>query len=155
MRWGIATARRAWLTAADVANTRSWDEFAALRKRARARQPRAVADDADDGAGEPDRPEHDEHGRARVVERAVGEDGVADAEHDDQAGEEAVHDPPRVGRERQPAAQRAERDDDDERDRGHERHPRARRPVGRQREERVVGLEHEQRADVRRARGRA
>jgi DNA polymerase (family 10) len=34
-RWGIATARRAWLTAADVANTRPWAEFAALRKRAR------------------------------------------------------------------------------------------------------------------------
>jgi DNA polymerase (family 10) len=35
-RWGIATARRAWLTAADVANTLSWEEFAPLRKRARA-----------------------------------------------------------------------------------------------------------------------
>jgi DNA polymerase (family 10) len=34
-RWGIATARRAWLTAADVANTLSWPEFAPLRKRAR------------------------------------------------------------------------------------------------------------------------
>jgi DNA polymerase (family 10) len=34
-RWGIATARRAWLTAADVANTLSWAEFAPLRKRAR------------------------------------------------------------------------------------------------------------------------
>jgi DNA polymerase (family 10) len=34
-RWGIATARRAWLTAADVANTLSWEEFAPLRKRAR------------------------------------------------------------------------------------------------------------------------
>ncbi len=33
--WGIATARRAWLTAAEVANTRPWPEFAALRKRAR------------------------------------------------------------------------------------------------------------------------
>jgi DNA polymerase (family 10) len=33
-RYGIATARRAWLTAADVANTRPWPEFAALRKRA-------------------------------------------------------------------------------------------------------------------------
>ena len=33
-RWGIATARRAWLTKDDVANTRPWDEFAALRKRA-------------------------------------------------------------------------------------------------------------------------
>jgi DNA polymerase (family 10) len=36
-RWGIATARRAWLTAADVANTRPWADFAPLRKRARAR----------------------------------------------------------------------------------------------------------------------
>ncbi len=35
MRWGIATARRAWLAAADVANTRSWAEFAKLRKRTR------------------------------------------------------------------------------------------------------------------------
>jgi DNA polymerase (family X) len=34
-RWGIATARRAWLTAADVANTLPWDEFARLRKRVR------------------------------------------------------------------------------------------------------------------------
>ena len=36
MRYGIATARRAWLTKEDVANTRPWPEFAALRKRARA-----------------------------------------------------------------------------------------------------------------------
>jgi DNA polymerase (family 10) len=28
MRWGIATARRAWLTATDVANTRPWPELA-------------------------------------------------------------------------------------------------------------------------------
>ncbi len=34
-KWGIATARRAWLTKDDVANTRSWPEFAKLRKRAR------------------------------------------------------------------------------------------------------------------------
>ncbi len=33
MRWGIATARRAGLTPEDVANTRSWDELAAMRKR--------------------------------------------------------------------------------------------------------------------------
>ena len=33
-RWGIATARRAWLTRDQVANTRPWPEFAALRKRA-------------------------------------------------------------------------------------------------------------------------
>jgi DNA polymerase (family 10) len=32
-RYGIATARRAWLTAADIANTRPWSEVAALRKR--------------------------------------------------------------------------------------------------------------------------
>ncbi|HET6550457.1 MAG TPA: DNA polymerase/3'-5' exonuclease PolX [Solirubrobacter sp.] len=37
LRYGIATARRAWLTAADVANTRPWAEFAPLRKRAQAR----------------------------------------------------------------------------------------------------------------------
>jgi DNA polymerase (family 10) len=37
LRYGIATARRAWLTAADVANTRPWAEFAALRKRTQAR----------------------------------------------------------------------------------------------------------------------
>ena len=35
VRWGIATARRAWLTREQVANTRPWPEFAALRKRAR------------------------------------------------------------------------------------------------------------------------
>jgi DNA polymerase (family X) len=34
-RYGIATARRGWLTAADVANTRPWAEVAALRKRSR------------------------------------------------------------------------------------------------------------------------
>jgi DNA polymerase (family X) len=34
-RWGIATARRAWLAAADVANTLPWAEFAPLRKRAK------------------------------------------------------------------------------------------------------------------------
>jgi len=36
-RWGIATARRAWLTVAGVANTLSWAEFAPLRKRAAGR----------------------------------------------------------------------------------------------------------------------
>jgi DNA polymerase (family X) len=35
MRWGVATARRAWLTAEDVANTRPWEQFSQLRKRAR------------------------------------------------------------------------------------------------------------------------
>jgi DNA polymerase (family 10) len=34
-RWGVATARRAWLTKAEVANTLAWKKFAALRKRAR------------------------------------------------------------------------------------------------------------------------
>ena len=34
-RWGVATARRAWLTKADVANTLPWEQFARLRKRAR------------------------------------------------------------------------------------------------------------------------
>ncbi len=36
MRWGVATARRAWLQAADVANTLPWERFAGLRKRERA-----------------------------------------------------------------------------------------------------------------------
>jgi DNA polymerase (family 10) len=35
IRWGVATARRAWLSAEDVANTRGWHEFAGLRKKAR------------------------------------------------------------------------------------------------------------------------
>ena len=35
MQYGIATARRAWLTPAQVANTRSWAELQPLRKRAR------------------------------------------------------------------------------------------------------------------------
>jgi DNA polymerase (family X) len=33
MRWGVATARRAWLSAVEVANTRSWPELERLRKR--------------------------------------------------------------------------------------------------------------------------
>ena len=33
MRWGIATARRAWLTRGDVANTRAWEELEPTRKR--------------------------------------------------------------------------------------------------------------------------
>ncbi|HEY2284003.1 MAG TPA: DNA polymerase/3'-5' exonuclease PolX [Solirubrobacteraceae bacterium] len=37
MRWGIATARRAWLTREDVANTRGWDELVRMRKRNRAK----------------------------------------------------------------------------------------------------------------------
>jgi DNA polymerase (family X) len=35
IRYGVATARRAWLTAGDVANTRPWAELDKLRKRAR------------------------------------------------------------------------------------------------------------------------
>jgi DNA polymerase (family 10) len=35
MRYGIATARRAWLTAEQIANTRPWEEFSKLRKRAK------------------------------------------------------------------------------------------------------------------------
>jgi len=35
VRYGVATARRAWLTAADVANTRPWAELAAMRSRSR------------------------------------------------------------------------------------------------------------------------
>ncbi len=35
VRWGVATARRAWLEPEHVANTRPWSAFAALRKRAR------------------------------------------------------------------------------------------------------------------------
>jgi len=35
MRWGVATARRAWLGAGDVANTLEWAQLAPLRKRAR------------------------------------------------------------------------------------------------------------------------
>ena len=33
MQYGVATARRAWLTAANVANTRTWPELDAMRKR--------------------------------------------------------------------------------------------------------------------------
>ena len=36
IRFGIATARRAWLTREQVANTRPWAELARLRKRSRA-----------------------------------------------------------------------------------------------------------------------
>jgi DNA polymerase (family 10) len=36
VRWGIATARRAWLRREDVVNTLPWAQFAPLRKRARA-----------------------------------------------------------------------------------------------------------------------
>jgi DNA polymerase (family 10) len=37
MRWGVVTARRAWLRREDVANTKPWQEVAGLRKRNRAR----------------------------------------------------------------------------------------------------------------------
>jgi DNA polymerase (family 10) len=43
LRFGVATARRAWLTAADVANTRSWTELASMRKRAAGAQARREA----------------------------------------------------------------------------------------------------------------
>src|SRR5919108_2184850 len=36
MRYGVATARRAWLTAANVGNTRPWSELDRMRKRGRA-----------------------------------------------------------------------------------------------------------------------
>jgi DNA polymerase (family X) len=35
MRWGVATARRAWLTRADVVNTRTWPQLQRFRKQAR------------------------------------------------------------------------------------------------------------------------
>ena len=33
MQYGIATARRAWLTKADIANTRTWKQLLKLRGR--------------------------------------------------------------------------------------------------------------------------
>jgi DNA polymerase (family 10) len=33
MRYGVATARRAWLSAEQVGNTRPWEELRKLRKR--------------------------------------------------------------------------------------------------------------------------
>ena len=35
MRYGVATARRGWLTSEHVANTRGWQELSQLRKRGR------------------------------------------------------------------------------------------------------------------------
>ena len=35
MRWGVATARRAWLTREDVVNTRPWAELRKLGKKPR------------------------------------------------------------------------------------------------------------------------
>ena len=43
IRYGIATARRGWLTKQNVANTRTWKQLAKLRKRARAASTRAAA----------------------------------------------------------------------------------------------------------------
>jgi DNA polymerase (family 10) len=40
VEYGVFTARRAWITAANVANTRTWDELQALPKQA-ARSKRA------------------------------------------------------------------------------------------------------------------
>ena len=33
VRYGVATARRAWLTPSQIANTESWTDLAALRRR--------------------------------------------------------------------------------------------------------------------------
>jgi DNA polymerase (family X) len=41
IKYGVATARRAWLTPEQVANTRPWDELKKLRKRERKRSPTA------------------------------------------------------------------------------------------------------------------
>ncbi len=73
MRWGIATARRAWLSKEDVANTRPWGELAKMRKRrtsASLRQPaEAVAhrpppDRQPHGGKAPGLPRHDRSSRA-------------------------------------------------------------------------------------------
>jgi DNA polymerase (family 10) len=40
MRWGVATARRAWLSAGDVANARGWSELQSLRGKRAAEQAR-------------------------------------------------------------------------------------------------------------------
>jgi DNA polymerase (family 10) len=45
IRYGVATARRAWLTAADVVNTRPWAELDAMRKRGAARAAQATQAD--------------------------------------------------------------------------------------------------------------
>jgi DNA polymerase (family X) len=37
VRYGVATARRAWIAPESVANTRSWGELDAMRKSPRAR----------------------------------------------------------------------------------------------------------------------
>jgi len=43
MRWGVLTARRAWLRASDVANTRPWAELRSMRGRAGAATGREAA----------------------------------------------------------------------------------------------------------------
>jgi hypothetical protein len=35
MKYSVATARRGWLSAKQIANTRNWRSFAPLRKRAK------------------------------------------------------------------------------------------------------------------------
>jgi DNA polymerase (family 10) len=40
MRWGVATARRAWLTREQVANSRPWPQLARLGKQKRREQTR-------------------------------------------------------------------------------------------------------------------
>jgi DNA polymerase (family 10) len=40
MRWGVASARRAWLTREDVFNTRPWAELQELRKPSTRREAR-------------------------------------------------------------------------------------------------------------------
>jgi len=39
VRYGVATARRAWLSAPQIANTRGWDDVAAMRSRVRRQNP--------------------------------------------------------------------------------------------------------------------
>jgi DNA polymerase (family 10) len=43
IRWGVATARRGWLRASDVANTNPWDKFSAMTKRGRSQAAAARA----------------------------------------------------------------------------------------------------------------
>ena len=40
MRWGVATARRAWLSADDVVNARGWSELQSLHRKRAAEQAR-------------------------------------------------------------------------------------------------------------------
>jgi DNA polymerase (family 10) len=51
IRYGVATARRAWVTAAHVANTRPWEELDLMRKRsARSSRPTPAGPAAAPGA---------------------------------------------------------------------------------------------------------